>query len=73
MKDVLLESIIYMLTILITIIFSIPTGIFDNFHETSTQVNNITTEVEKIKVIEIIGRLPNLIDPYYSHTILICL
>ena len=70
--DVLLESYYYILTILITVILAIPTGIFTHFVEISGQLNNISIEIEEMNVIQVIGSIPDLIL-YDSQTLLLCL
>lgn len=72
-NDYLLESYYFIFTIVITFILAIPTGIFNNFHTIPIQLNNITIEIGEMNVMEIIGSLPDLMNLYYSHTILICL
>ena len=71
--DYLLESYYFILTILITIILAIPTGIFNNLSGSFHEINHVATEIGEMNVVEVIGALPDLMFLQYSSTLLICL
>lgn len=68
-KDTILESYYFALTIIITTLLSIPLGIFRNINDISSFITNNFTGSENVNPIEVIGSTPdvlilNNLDPF---------
>ena len=70
-KDKIIDSYYFGLTLLITAILSIPTGIYHNIYDVYFHLTELMVEVEDVTVIEIMGALPEVLLENYLSSITI--
>ena len=73
LKDTILESYYFILSLLVTVILSIPTGLFSNLDDISIFMSNMITDTDGISVIEVMGSLPEMAILDAVNSIKICL
>lgn len=60
LKDTLLESYYFILALIITVILSIPTGLFQKIEDIPSFISDLMISTEGISVFKIMGSLPDL-------------
>ena len=70
-KDFIIESYYFGLTLAITAILSIPTGIYHNTYDVYFFLKELSMEVDEVNVIQVMGSLPDLVLNNYITSITI--